>query len=120
MRGCHRGGRGCRFGGHGKGGHKWGQKRAVILSKPEEVVECYKGKVNFIEVEVENQTHWPWKPNCYVGLVNRSDLFEKCPIPFKDYIISEDVRGLSKVKLNVPIEIPVDFKVPEEVDVLDL
>jgi len=43
--------RGCHWG-FGKERSQWGQKRAVVLKKPEEVIILEPGKVIFIEVEV--------------------------------------------------------------------
>lgn len=47
---------------------KWGNKRAIIIRKPEEVLVGEPGKIIFAEVEVQNETKWPWKYGCYVGL----------------------------------------------------
>jgi hypothetical protein len=45
-------------------------KRAVILRKPEEVLVGEPGRVIFAEVEVKNETKWPWKRGCYVSIVD--------------------------------------------------
>jgi len=47
---------------------KWAEKRAVIVRKPEEVLVCEPGKIIFVEVEVLNETKWPWKFGCFVGI----------------------------------------------------
>ena len=54
---------------------KWGEKRAIIVRKPEQVLTGEPGQVIFAEIEVQNQTKWPWKRGCFIGL-NRSELFE--------------------------------------------
>lgn len=56
---------GWRFGGERS---SWGEKRAVMLKKPEEPIVGEPGQVVFAEVEVQNQTKWPWKRGCYVGV----------------------------------------------------
>jgi len=75
-------GRGNWFGHHGHHGHhdwkfggersSWGLKRATIVSKTEEVLIGEPGRVVFAQVEVKNDTKWPWKRGCYVGLVDKS------------------------------------------------
>ena len=66
----------------------WGEKRAVIIRKPEGVLMGEPGQVVLAEVEVQNQTKWPWKRGCFVGLV-KNDLWEegKCPLNVKDFPI---------------------------------
>lgn len=64
------------------------------------------GQVLFLEIDVQNQTKWPWKRGCYIGLANRDS---NCPLTVKDYPIDQEVRGMQTVSLFVPIEIPSDF-----------
>ncbi len=45
----------------------WGEKRAVIVKKPEEVIVGEPGSIVIAEVEVENQTKWPWRNGCFLG-----------------------------------------------------
>jgi len=75
---------------------KWGQKRAVILKYPTEVLVGEPGKIVFAEVEVQNQTKWPWKRGCYVGLYRDSTMFneEALPIKVKDIPVDMEVKGL--------------------------
>ena len=68
------------------------------------------GKVIFAEVEIQNQTKWPWKRGCFVGLTTRNSQEPKCPLIVKDYPIDHEVKGMQTIKLLIPIEIPSDFK----------
>lgn len=43
-------------------------KRAVILKKPEDVIEATPGKCVIVEIEALNDTHWPWKAGCMITL----------------------------------------------------
>jgi len=56
---------GCHYRGYGK----WSEKRAAILTKPEEVLEGDPGAYIIAEVEVQNQTQWPWKRGCVLAHV---------------------------------------------------
>ena len=68
---------------------KWSQNRAIIVSKPE-VVEIETGQIAFITVEVLNQTKWPWKRGCHIGLLNK----DKSEILVSDVPIEEEVKGM--------------------------
>lgn len=56
------------FRGFCEGRQKWGEKRAIIMRKPDQVIVGEAGQVVFAEIEVQNQTKWPWKRGCYIGL----------------------------------------------------
>jgi hypothetical protein len=58
--------------GFGKERSKWSQVRAVILSQPTEVLEAEPGSVIFAPIEIQNQTKWPWKRGCFIGLIDRN------------------------------------------------
>jgi len=67
---------------------KWGERRAVILKKPEDIILGEPGQVVFAEIEVQNNTKWPWKRGCYLGMnvkdVEKNLFEQKCPIKVKD------------------------------------
>lgn len=42
-------------------GGQWKNKRAIIVTKPTDVLEACVGQVLFPTIEVRNATHWPWK-----------------------------------------------------------
>ena len=44
----------------GYNGH-WKNKRAILVTKPTEVLEARVGQVLLPSIEVRNSTHWPWK-----------------------------------------------------------
>jgi len=48
----------------GWGKQPWKQARAVIKRKPEEVLELAPGMTQIVEIEVFNDTYWPWKNGC--------------------------------------------------------
>jgi len=56
-----------------------------------------------IEIEVQNETKWPWKRGCYLA---QHDPDGTCPIKVKDIPIDFEVKGLQTFKLGVPVEIP--------------
>jgi hypothetical protein len=85
---------------------KWNEKRAVVKIT-EDVLEGEPGQVIIANVEVENQTKWPWKRGCYLGQTE-SAVF--CPIKVEDIPIDFEVRGLQTFKLSIPINIPKEIK----------
>jgi len=44
----------------------------MIVRKPEEVVEAELGSVILVPIEILNQTKWPWKRGCILGLADRN------------------------------------------------
>ena len=62
----------------------------------------------FAEIEVQNQTKWPWKRGCFIGLAKR-EADKNCQVIVKDYPIDQEVRGMQTVSVIIPIEIPSDF-----------
>jgi len=114
--GCHR-----KWAGHCGGRSQWGMKRATIVRKPEGVLIGEPGTVIFAEIEVQNQTKWPWKRGCYTGLSTGTWRGE-CPLIVKDYPIDQEVRGMQTIKLLIPIEIPSDYKNEKdsEIQVIEL
>jgi len=64
------------------GGENWNTLRAKIVSKPEHVLEAYPGTSLIEEIEVLNDTYWPWKAGCTLTLSDEQS-FDVCPIePF--------------------------------------
>lgn len=88
---------------------KWAEKRAIIVRKPQEVLVGEPGKIIFVEVEVQNQTKWPWKYGCFVGMAE-SIIPEGVYFIIKDFPIDQEVRGMQTIKLSIPIEIPANFQ----------
>lgn len=91
---------------------RWGEKRAIFNIKPEnKTVEGDPGKFVFYEVEVTNNTKWPWKKGCYLGMVDKNS---KSALKVKDIPIDFEVKGLQTFKLSIPIFIPEDIDVTNQ------
>lgn len=43
------------------GGNKHKQKRALLVTRPEDVLEATIGQTLFVKIQIRNGTHWPWK-----------------------------------------------------------
>jgi hypothetical protein len=50
---------------------KWGEKRAIFTAAPSGVLEGEPGAYVLAELEILNNTKWPWKRGCYFGLVDK-------------------------------------------------
>jgi len=48
----------------------WKEARAVIKKVPEGVIELMPGQTHIAEIEVFNDTHWPWKGGCTLSLAD--------------------------------------------------
>ena len=55
------------------------------------------------QLEIQNQTKWPWKRGCFIGL---SDKNSKSEIVVSDIPMDFEVKGMQTFKLNVPLQIP--------------
>jgi hypothetical protein len=77
--------------GFGQQRSKWSQIRAVILSQPKEILEAEPGSIIYVPVEIQNQTKWPWKRGCFIGLLDRS---AKSEMIVGDVPVDFEVRGL--------------------------
>lgn len=65
----------------------WNAQRAVIQKKPESVLEGCPGTALIEDIEILNDTFWPWKRGCVLTL-HEEQSFTECPIEI----------------INVPIE----------------
>jgi len=59
----------------------------MLVKKPEGVLEACPGSSLIEEIEVQNDTFWPWKQGCSLTL-HEEQTFNECPIEI----------------INVPIE----------------
>lgn len=79
------------FGGcHGR--RDWKEVRAIIKRKPDEVIQLTPGVTKFVEIEVLNDTHWPWKYGCVLTLAD-DQVEAEIPIQTFSLPIDQEVRG---------------------------
>ena len=52
------------------GGKDYRTDRAKIVSKPEGILQASPGTTLIEEIEILNDTYWPWKPNCSFTLAD--------------------------------------------------
>jgi len=57
----------------------WNAQRAVIQKKPEGVLEGCPGTALIEDIEILNDTFWPWKRGCVLTL-HEEQSFSECPI----------------------------------------
>ena len=97
----------------GKGQHKL--QRAVIVSKPEDVIECVPGSVVIADLKIKNNTHWNWKKGIFLGMDESIDIvgmpIEVVHMPI-DMI---DVKAMETFDLSVPIQIAENAIVSDKV-----
>jgi len=102
----------------GKGKHK--MQRAVIVSKPEEVLECMPGQVILPDLKIKNNTHWGWKAGVFLGMDESMELtgmpIEVVHLPI-DMI---EVKGMETFDLTVPIQVAENAIVSDHVFELKL
>jgi hypothetical protein len=48
----------------------WKEARAVCQRKPEQVLQIAPGMTQIVELEVLNDTYWPWKAGCTLTLAD--------------------------------------------------
>jgi len=71
----------------------------------------YKGVIGGhvdVELEVQNQTKWPWKKNTYLS--GAKDV--ETPFKFDKVVLVNKVDGLQNFKIHIPVGIPssIDHK----------
>jgi len=85
---------------------KWSKNRAIVVAKPEEgSLQGQPGEVIVALFEFKNETKWPWKRGCFLGLADRN---AKCDLIVSDVPVDFEVRGMQTFKLNVPIQVPAN------------
>jgi hypothetical protein len=88
----------------GKEHNPWKNKRATLVSKPEEVLEVNPDQVIMLEIEVQNGTYWPWKPGCCLTLDDEQDL-SALIVQMINVPVNHEVKGQQVFKMQVPIQI---------------
>jgi hypothetical protein len=68
-----------------------------------EFVEVEAGSTVDIPIEIQNQTQWPWKRGCWIGLEDRES---KSNFIVSDVPVDFEVSGMQTFKLSVPIQVP--------------
>jgi hypothetical protein len=95
-------------------------QRAVIINKPEDVLECMPGQVILPELKIKNNTHWNWKQGVFLGMDESMELtgmpIEVVHLPI-DMI---DVKAQETFDLCVPIQIADNAIVSDHVFELTL
>lgn len=84
----------------GHGGHK--VNRARIIKSPAEIIIASPSETVHIQVELRNNTHWPYKPGCqFVGLFNAAvkEVLEDVKLPVGQ------VQAMTNYTLSVPLKI---------------
>lgn len=84
----------------GHGGHK--VNRGKIIKAPEDIIIASPSETVHIQVELRNNTHWPYKPGCqFVGLFNAAlkEVLEEVKMPV------EQVQAMTNYTLSVPLKI---------------
>lgn len=84
----------------GHGGHK--VNRAKIIKAPKDIIIASPSETVHVQVEMRNNTHWPYKPGCqFVGLFNTTmkEILEDVKIPV------EQVQAMTNYTLSIPLKI---------------
>merc|ERR1711970_470649 len=98
----------CGKGGNG-GPRNYIKKRAHFVSgtDPETVYSMTPGSTQFVEVEIKNCTHWPWKNGCWLGMADLDEGSEEAafmPIELVYVPITFDVPSQHTFKIQVPLK----------------
>ena len=85
-----------------EGKHSWKENRAICQRKPEEVLEIYPGQTRLVEIEVLNDTHWPWKAGCMLGLADEQ-ADPVLPIEVFNLPVDNELKGKSSATFQLPL-----------------
>ena len=81
------------------------------MRKPEQVIEIIPGFTENVELEILNDTYWPWKAGCTLTLADDQPSNE-LPIDIFSLPVDE-VRGKAKAKFTVPLTV-ADHMTPDD------
>lgn len=95
---------GCNRPGKGFGCGKYKLQRAIIVSNPQEVLQCQPGCVVIHDIEMKNNTSWGWKEGCTLGLDSSIEQVN-LPIEAVNIPVDQKVEGMSNIKMSVPFTI---------------
>ena len=82
------------------------------MKKPEGILEACPGTSLIEEIEILNDTFWPWKPGCALTL-HEEQSFVECPVEIIAVPIEQEVKGKQSVKISVPLSILPHIKADE-------
>ena len=79
------------------------QKRAVIVKKPENVIEAAAGQNMITEIEILNDTFWPWKQGCILALADEQS--DDVPIELNHTSIDMIIGAKQEQKIEIPFTV---------------
>ena len=91
------------------GSQKWMHARAVCQRKPEQTLSFSPGATQTIELEILNDTYWPWANGSILTLADQQPCGETIPIGDFTVNIEERVMGKESTTLQVPLKMPQNF-----------
>jgi len=94
--------------------HSWNYQRAVLLKKPEGILQACPGTSLIEEIEVVNETFWPWKKGCYLSLHDEQD-FTVLPVEIIKVPVESEVKGKQSVKISVPLSVVPHIQASDDV-----
>lgn len=80
----------------------WKVSRAIVQRKPEEVIKIMPGMTEIVELDILNDTHWPWKPNCNITLAEEQPSVI-LPIDVFSIPVEQDMKGKTTGTFQVPL-----------------
>ena len=81
----------------------WIESRAVVKNKPSHTIKFAPGMTQNIEIEVLNDTYWPWKKGCTLTLADHQPCGEAVPVEAFTVTIAERVKGKASTTVTVPL-----------------
>jgi len=85
-------------------GNSWNSQRAKVVKKPEGVLSACPGTSLIEEIEVLNDTYWPWKQGCTLTLADEQT-FTEVPIEIISVPVEQEVKGKCTMKICVPLTV---------------
>ena len=80
----------------------WNSERAKVIKKSEGVLNACPGTTLYEEIEVLNDTFWPWKQGCALTFADEQN-FKESPIEKINVPVEQRVKGKETAKINVPL-----------------
>jgi hypothetical protein len=90
------------------------KQRALLISKPNGVLEASPGQMLLPSIEMKNGTAWAWKQGCFLGMHESVDI-STLPIEVVNVPITFDVKGHENFKILVPVKV-LDIMIPDKTE----
>ena len=98
-----------------KRGGPWKTNRALLVNKPDDVLEAAPGQMILPTIQMRNATKWGWKEGCFLGMDDETCDLSTLPVEMVNVPIDFEVKSQETFKIQVPIKIHENRAASDEI-----